>query len=79
MNDARRTVWDLDDLGISDDAPVVWIDGKPHVYEVWGEDRDADRKRLRRFISSVTLAKADPKRRRWQPISERVEVAWVGT
>lgn len=78
LDEARRELWELDDLDISDEAPVVWVDGKPHVYELWGEDREADRKRLRRFISSVTLAKADPARRRWQPISERVAVQWVG-
>jgi len=33
---------------------------------------------VRAYIDRVILAKADPKRRRWQPISERVEVRWVG-
>jgi hypothetical protein len=31
---------------------------------------------LREDISSVTLAKADPARRRWQPIEDRVMVRW---
>ncbi len=31
---------------------------------------------VRAYIARVTVAKADPKRRRWQPIGERVEVAW---
>jgi hypothetical protein len=60
------------------DVPVVWLDGKPHAYTVWGEDRDRDRRLLRKYVKSVTLAKADPKRRRWQPIAERVQIEWVG-
>lgn len=81
LDDARQTLWAIDDRHLDDeddDAPVVWIDGKPHVYRPWGEDRDKDRKHLARFVERVTLAKADPKRRRWQPIGERVTVKWVG-
>jgi hypothetical protein len=43
-----------------------------------GDDPARDRQRMRRVIAKVTLAKADPKRRRWQPISERVAICWVG-
>ena len=32
---------------------------------------------VRAYINRITLTKADPKRRRWQPIAERVQVAWV--
>jgi hypothetical protein len=32
---------------------------------------------VRAYVERVTLAKAEPKRRRWQPISERVQVEWV--
>ncbi len=32
---------------------------------------------VRAYIDRVTLTKADPKRRRWQPISERVQIDWV--
>lgn len=81
LDEARRRMWDLDDiagLDEDDDSPIVWIDGKPHVYEVWGENMERDRKTVRRFVASVTLDKADPARRRWQPISERVKVRWVG-
>ena len=78
LDEARQALWLLDDPGLAEDAPVVWIDGKPQLYEVWGEDLDADRRLVRRHIAAVTLAKADPKRRRWQPIAERVEVRWVG-
>jgi len=33
---------------------------------------------VRAYIARVTLSKAAPKRRRWQPIGERVTVSWVG-
>jgi len=78
LEEARRALWELDDPGLGEDAPVVWVDGEPMLYERWGEDAEADRRHLRRHIASVTLAKADPGRRRWQPIAERVQVGWVG-
>jgi DNA invertase Pin-like site-specific DNA recombinase len=81
LDEARQVLWAIDDRHVDEDdadAPVVWIDGKPHVYRPWGEDREKDKKHLRRFIESVTLTRADPKRRRWQPIEERVAVKWVG-
>jgi DNA invertase Pin-like site-specific DNA recombinase len=39
---------------------------------------DEKRAVVRAYVSRVVVAKADPKRRRWQPISERVEVRWTG-
>jgi hypothetical protein len=33
---------------------------------------------LRRDVESLVLRKADPRRRRWQPISERVDIRWRG-
>src|SRR5712691_309879 len=33
---------------------------------------------VRAYVDRVVVAKADPKRRRWQPISERVDVRWTG-
>jgi DNA invertase Pin-like site-specific DNA recombinase len=33
---------------------------------------------VRAYIDRVTLTRADPKRRRWQPISERTHIRWVG-
>lgn len=39
---------------------------------------DEKRAVVRAYVEKVIVAKADPKRRRWQPISERVEVRWVG-
>jgi DNA invertase Pin-like site-specific DNA recombinase len=35
-----------------------------------------DRARARRLIESVTLAKSDPGRGRWQPVGERLTVEW---
>jgi len=39
---------------------------------------DEKRAVVRAYIERVTVNKADPKRRRWQPIGERVEIRWVG-
>lgn len=78
LDEAKRRLWDLDDPGIGDDQLVIWLDGKPMVYELWGENLDRDRRLLRRHIASVALAKADPKRRRHQPIEERVTIKWRG-
>jgi hypothetical protein len=39
---------------------------------------DEKRAVVRAYIDRVVVAKADPKRRRWQPISERVEIRWSG-
>ena len=40
---------------------------------------DADhREELRRFVEKVVVTKADPKKRRWQPVGDRVEVVWRG-
>ena len=32
---------------------------------------------VRAYIDRITLTKADPKRRRWQPIGERVQIVWA--
>jgi len=32
---------------------------------------------VRAYVERVTLSKADPRRRRWQPIGERVQIDWV--
>jgi len=75
---AQQTLWDMPDPGIGEDKPIVVLDGRPMVYEAWGEDVAADRRTLRRYLESVTLTKADPARRRWQPITERLDVRWRG-
>jgi DNA invertase Pin-like site-specific DNA recombinase len=38
---------------------------------------DEKRAVVRAYIERVTLTKADPKRRRWQPIGERVQIDWA--
>lgn len=74
---ARAALWDLEDPGLPDEASIVVLDGKPHIYQLWGEDPAADRRHLARYIDSVTLAKCDH-RRGHQPIEERVSITWVG-
>jgi len=39
---------------------------------------DEKRAVVRAYVERVIVAKADPKRRRWQPIAERAEVCWSG-
>jgi DNA invertase Pin-like site-specific DNA recombinase len=77
LTEAKRALWDLDDPGI-EDGDVVYIGGRPVVYESWGRDPAADRRHVGRFIREVRVARADPKRRRTQPIEERVTVQWIG-
>ncbi len=49
------------------------------LVEAWPElTMDEKRAVVRAYIERVTITKADPKRRRWQPIGERVRVRWVG-
>jgi site-specific DNA recombinase len=78
LDGARGAFYDLDDPGIPEGATVLHVDGVPYVYEIWGADLERDRRLLRSVIAEVKVAKADPKRRRWQPIAERVEIRWVG-
>jgi DNA invertase Pin-like site-specific DNA recombinase len=78
LDDARRVLWEIEEMQLPEDKPVVWLDGHPFIYEKWGDDFEADRLHLKRHIASVTLAKADPRRRRWQPITERVHIEWIG-
>ena len=73
---AQRELWDVEVPDADLDAPVVMLNGKPTLYEVWGDDIARDRRHLRRLIASVTLARTGPSRGRWQPVSERVKIAW---
>lgn len=43
----------------------------------FGDDPEADRRALPKIVGSVSLAKCDPKRRGWQPVSERIELRWA--
>ena len=63
----------MEDPGLPADAEVLTVGGRQFV--VWGEDADADRRLLHRIIGSVVLKKSD-RRRRWQPIDERIELRW---
>jgi len=78
VEEARAALYQLPDPELPDDTPILMLDGKPVAYEVWGEDREADRRVVRKLVGSVVIDKADPARRRWQPISERVRVNWRG-
>jgi hypothetical protein len=70
---ARAELRQIEDPGLPDDAGVRGVGSLQFV--VWGEDADADRRLLRRIIDSVTLKKADY-RRRWQPLGERIALRW---
>lgn len=78
VNQAKRELYELDDPGLCDDVLVVDFGQGPMVLEGRGDDPEKDRQRMRRVIASVTLARADPERRRHQPIAERIAVQWVG-
>jgi hypothetical protein len=78
VDQAKRELWDVEEVvGIDPEDVLFRESGQPITYSVWGEDRQRDRKQLQRYVKAVRVAKADPKRRRWQPIEERVNVEWV--
>jgi site-specific DNA recombinase len=72
---ARADLYSLDDPGI-EDSPTVFLGGRLWAYQPWGEDREADRRTLRRYVGSVTVRSCGMQGR-WVPISERVEVKWA--
>ena len=72
LEKAQRAFYDVPDPQIPADATIV----AGHVYELFGESIDRDREILRRSITAVTVHRADPARRKWQAIEERVEIAW---
>jgi DNA invertase Pin-like site-specific DNA recombinase len=79
LDEARHVLAATPDPGIPEDATVVHVGGQPQVYEMWNEmPIERKRQQLRRVIESVVLHRADPERRRHQPIGERVEIRWVG-
>ncbi len=56
---------------------LTFDDAPPILLETWDEmGLDRQRRHLRRYISRVVIHRADPARRKHQPISERVEVVW---
>ncbi|HTZ86013.1 MAG TPA: recombinase family protein [Solirubrobacteraceae bacterium] len=72
---ARADLYSLDDPGI-EDSPTVFLGGRLWAYQPWGEDLEADRRTLRRYVGSVKV-KSCGMQGRWVPISERVEVTWA--
>jgi hypothetical protein len=74
VEDARADLYSIPDPGI-EDAPVVML-GRLWAYKPWGEDRDADRRTLRRYIGSVEV-KSCGMYGCWTPIDQRVEVTWA--
>jgi DNA invertase Pin-like site-specific DNA recombinase len=76
--DARREAVALARRRLRDLAPPD-AEPDPGRLVTWEEYDLEDRRRtLRRFVERVEVAKADPARRRWQPLEERVRVVWVG-
>lgn len=75
LDEARQVLATTENPGIPDDAMITHLTGQPMIYEVW-DKMPIERKRsiLRRSIESVVLHRADPTRRKHQPISERVEI-----
>jgi site-specific DNA recombinase len=77
LDNARRTLADTPDPGIPADATIVYVNGTPAVYPDW-ETPEQRRALMSRYISHILLHRADPARRKWQPIEERVEIVWRG-
>jgi DNA invertase Pin-like site-specific DNA recombinase len=75
VEDARADLYSIPDPGI-EDAPVVMLGGRLWAYKPWGEDRDADRRTLRRYVGSVEI-KSCGMNGRWTPIDQRVSVTWA--
>jgi DNA invertase Pin-like site-specific DNA recombinase len=75
LGEARAAFYSLEDPKL-DDTPTVFLGGKLWAYSPWGEDRDADRRTLHRYVGSVTLRSCGMNGR-WTPIGERVGVAWA--
>jgi DNA invertase Pin-like site-specific DNA recombinase len=77
LDEARRTFYELDDPGVPEGVPVVYFGDQPLLLEGWDEmGIDRQRQHLRRLIKRVVIHRADPTRRKHQPIWERIEVTW---
>ena len=70
---ARAELHSLDDPDLEGMDVIRPSEGQPLVIPA---TRDAYRRTLRKLVREVRVAKADPRRRRWQPIEERVEIDW---
>jgi DNA invertase Pin-like site-specific DNA recombinase len=73
LSAARAALYDMPDLEVGED--VVTLDGKFYAYAPWGEDKEADRRTLRRYVGSVTIRSCGMNR--WVPISKRIAVLWI--
>ncbi len=50
----------------------MWLDGRPILYEKWGDlTQDQRRRHMRQYVGSVTVRSCG-KRGRWVPISNKV-------
>lgn len=79
VNETARRYYETPNPGLPDDAEVIFVNGRPMAMELWPvDDVLAQRRILRRAIEQVVLRRADARRRRWQPIQERVTITWRG-
>lgn len=79
VDDAKRELWDIDVPEDDEDEPeVVATPDGPKILTRWHVSVEKDRRLIRRYVAEVRVAKADPKRRKYQPLEERVWVRWVG-
>ena len=69
--EARRVLADVP-------APEDWWRDDTTM-STWAEFDFLDRRaQTARFVDAVVITKADPARRRWQPVQERAEIRWRG-
>jgi DNA invertase Pin-like site-specific DNA recombinase len=79
LDEAKRELWDIDVPEDDDAEPEVGLlDGEPTILTRWHVSTEKDRRLIRRYVAQVRVAKADPARRKYQPLAERVWVRWVG-
>jgi DNA invertase Pin-like site-specific DNA recombinase len=77
VEDAQRRLYELPDPEIPAGTPTVTLGGQTYPYVPLGDDVVWDRRALARTVERVMVTKADPARGKWQPIAERVVVAWA--
>jgi DNA invertase Pin-like site-specific DNA recombinase len=70
VSDARARLWELDEP--EDVGDVIELDGTLLGMRAWGDDKDADRRLLRRYIDRITVKRGN----RWQPLDDRIKVVW---
>jgi hypothetical protein len=75
LGEARADFYSLEDPKL-DDTPTVFLGGRLWAYQPWGEEKDADRRTMRRYVGSVVLRSCGMNGR-WTPIGDRVQVTWA--